>query len=231
MKEISEHPQTIGFMERILVCYYLIFGRHKTARRKRRKIAKVQFDNAISNAPSNAIAIDCGANIGAFTSLFLDKGFRVHAFEPDPIAAEILLRNVNNNPRLTFMPVAVGAGNSRARLFRSIGFEAAPESKTVSSSLLTRKDGDKNNYIEVDVINLLEYIENIPERIAVLKVDIEGAEVALLEELISTGIHRHIDFIFVETHERISFDVALRTARLRAKIRSQKLSNFNLDHN
>ena len=228
---INKEQKPRGFNYAAFVFYYLIFGRHKLARRKRRKLAGKQFEDALNNAPENAIAIDCGANIGYITGLLLDKGFRVHAFEPDPVAAEVLLRKVGSNPRLSFNPVAVGAAKGRAKLFRTSDFESSPANKTVSSSLLARKESDPKNYVDVEVINLLEYIEAIPDRISMLKIDIEGAEVELLEALIESGLEKKIDFIFVETHERISFHIALQTARLRARIRTQNLTNFNLDHN
>lgn len=217
-------------MEIIYTIYYLVLGRHKLARRKRRKIAKARFDQALDCAPHNSIVFDCGANYGSFTSLFLDRGFQVYAFEPDPLAAEGLIKRFGNHPKLKFHPVAVGAKKSRTKLFRAKEFDTSPEYKTISSSLLVRKDGDQDNYVEVDVINLLEYIETIPGQIAIMKIDIEGTEVEILEELIRNGMHRKIDFIFVETHERISFGIAFRTARLRAKIHVRGLDHINLDH-
>ena len=54
---------------------------------------------------------------------------------------------------------------------------------------------------EVETINLSEFILELECVVKVLKMDIEGAEVAVLRELISSNAIRVVRHLFVETHE------------------------------
>ena len=57
--------------------------------------------------------------------------------------------------------------------------------------------------IEVRQINFISYLENLDEDIGILKIDIEGAEVELLEALFDRpDILKRVHHIFAETHER-----------------------------
>lgn len=223
------------FKEKIWVAaiapYFLLRSKFKLGKKLRRKAARKEFETAMDSAPTNSIVLDCGANVGSFTEMFLNKGFRVHAFEPDPLAGKLLLEKFGANPLLTFHAAAVGIESGSAKLFRHNEFTENPVFWTIASSLLKRKICDENHFIEVQVLDFIEYIQNIPERIAILKMDIEGAEIPILERILDLGLHKNIGFIFVETHERISFNCAIRTAVIRARIFLNRLGNFNLDHN
>ncbi len=215
----------------LLTLGFLVRATTKFRKKDYRRTAKQIFAAVIQAAPEDGIAIDCGANVGAITGLFLERGLRVYAFEPDPVASERLLAQYGQNPNLVFHPVAVGIASSQQLLYRRKEFEENPEYWTMSSSLLRRKVCDDRHSIEVEVVDFIEFLQGIPERISILKMDIEGAEVGILEKLLDTGLHNKIDFIFVETHGRISLDCAFRTARIRARIQANGFSHFNLDHN
>lgn len=214
-----------------LVPYYLFFVRNHFVRKRRRIRAKDRFQQVLAAAQPDAIAIDCGANVGYVTGLFLEKGLEVHSFEPDPVAADRLLQRHGDKKKLIFHPAAVCVESGKARLFRRRNFESAPLGSTESSSLLKRKTSDDDNYVEVEVVNLIEYLKTLPKNIAIMKMDIEGSEVALLEKMLDTEIYKKIDFLLVETHEGISLSCAFRTAKLRAKIKALHLADkINLDH-
>lgn len=214
-----------------LTVFYLIRAKTKIGKKHRRKVAKEIFSKAIREAGAGSVAIDCGANVGNIAGLFLEQGLQVHAFEPDPIAAGLLTEKHGKNTNLHFHFAAVGIKPGRQHLYRRKEFDENPEYWTISSSLLQRKVCDDNNSVEVDVIDLLDYIDRLPGSIAIMKMDIEGGEVEILEKILDSGLYRKIGLIFVETHERISLDCALRTAKIRARIHADKLENFNLDHN
>ena len=79
-------------------------------------------------------------------------------------------------------------------------------------------------------MDFIDFLQALPEPISILKMDIEGAEIEILEKLLDTGLHTKIALIFVETHGRISLACAWRTDRIRARIHAAGFSNFNLDH-
>ena len=60
------------------------------------------------------------------------------------------------------------------------------------------------NAIKVDVINFSEYLEKKSENFdkIIVKMDIEGAEVDLLEHLILRGSMKNIDILYVEFHSQ-----------------------------
>jgi len=65
--------------------------------------------------------------------------------------------------------------------------------------------------------------------IGVLKIDIEGSEVALLERLLNDPVCDRIDHIFVETHERSLPELAARTDALRQAARFRTHPRIEMD--
>ena len=59
--------------------------------------------------------------------------------------------------------------------------------------------------------------------------DVEGVEHAILRKLIERGLHKRIERIFVETHERQVPELQMDTDELRALIKSMNITNINLD--
>ena len=71
-------------------------------------------------------------------------------------------------------------------------------SSVISSKSNIREEGA----IEIQQVDFIRYLENLNEDIGLLKMDIEGAEVDLLEALFDRpDILNRIDHIFAETHE------------------------------
>ena len=55
--------------------------------------------------------------------------------------------------------------------------------------------------LEVETINHAEFILKLGSVVKILKMDIEGSEVAVLRELIASNAIRLVRHLFVETHE------------------------------
>ncbi|MEO3942031.1 FkbM family methyltransferase [Paenarthrobacter nicotinovorans] len=124
------------------------------------------------------LVLDVGANIGNHSLYFAAVcGAQVISFEPLPLAAEILQRNVDSNSLQEHIEVrrkALGEGRSKAKLDKmdlsNVGattFELSPE-------------GD----FDVSALDL----EGILERVSLIKVDAEGMDLSVLKgatELIS----------------------------------------------
>ena len=146
-------------------------------------------------------------------------------------ARQVLERRYGNNTKLEVVPAAVGTRSDTALLRRHKNFESNPEYLTISSSIVNRPNVDDQNSEQVRVINLIDHIEKFQGEISILKLDIEGSEVPILQSLLDSGLHQKVKFIFVETHERFSHEIAWQTAQLRARIKKYHLSHINLDHN
>jgi Methyltransferase FkbM domain len=115
-------------------------------------------------------------------------------------------------------------------LFRSPAFAINPDRYVQASSLFAAKaDVTSTNSIIVEQIDLIPFIAELPDRVALLKLDIEGSEVPILERLLATGVVSRVDCIFAETHERIIPELVIRTAALRQRIERESLLHINLD--
>ena len=85
------------------------------------------------------------------------------------------------------------------------------------------------DYIFAQGINFLEFLENLDCEVGIIKMDIEGGEVDLLELMLERDdLLEKIDFIFVETHEKKSPNQLKRVRSLRAKALKLKRPRINL---
>ena len=75
----------------------------------------------------------------------------------------------------------------------------------------------------VECIDLDAFIRGLERRVRILKLDIEGSEIAVLNRLMDTGAIHLVDVVVVETHERLSPDLQISTDALRKRIAAEGL--------
>ena len=213
----------------LFILKWYFFGRLKVGRKSRKIKALGDFNNALGFLQKGSLVIDAGANVGEFTKLFLDKGFKVHAFEPDSIALKELKKKCETSKELKLYEAAVGLKNERQKLYRYRKFDESNPYSTQGSSLLNYRSGKNKPFIEIKVIDFIEYLKQQTDSISLLKMDIEGIEIDILNKIIDEDLHKKIKFIFVETHERFSHSLGLETAKLKLRIKKLKIRNINLD--
>ncbi len=180
------------------------------------------------------VAVDCGANVGKVTAALAKTGARVIAFEPDPLAYNELKEAFEGVKNVELVNAAVGVKDGVARLHRAEDFAQKPKRRTVKSSLLSGGRGmADDNYVDVDMVNFPEALRLLlkeTKEIAFLKMDIEGAELELLEVMDAEGLLDPIRFTVVETHERKFPDLQPRYEKLRADFADKYSANkVNLD--
>lgn len=185
------------------------------------------FRKFVHDIAPGGLMIDCGANAGEVSKLFLDKGFMVHAFEPDPAALAVLERAFGSNPKLVIHRQAVSTAPGRLVLHRTA--DASGPSPSVSSSLVRRDIHSEAQGVEVEVIDLFAFMDGLGRKVDVLKMDIEGAEADILEEMLRRRYDRKIGTVLVETHERFSPDLARRIGEVRRQYAALGVTNVNLD--
>lgn len=187
------------------------------ARRRRQRAAKAAFAGALAKLGPKDVAVDLGANAGEFTVPMARTGAQVLAFEPDPHAAGLLRAAVQSFENVEIFEVAAGVEAGEATLFRHAAFTRDPDRRSKSSSLF----GEKRNVgaegaLSVTVVDFPAFLAELGP-VALMKVDIEGAEVPLLEAMFARGLAAQVAQIFVETHERALPELAERTAALKAR--------------
>jgi FkbM family methyltransferase len=169
--------------------------------------------------PVGAVALDCGANVGVMTAALARQGATVHAFEPNPHAFGVLAGRFHKAPHVVCHNAAVGCGAGRMPLFlHELSFGDEVLYSNGSSLLSDKPNVSPDRSIEVEVVNLAEFIRGLQREVAVMKMDIEGAEVSVLEHLIATDTMGLVREAFIETHENKIPSLADRTARLKAAL-------------
>lgn len=202
-------------------------------KRKRRKYLRRQCDRQFKEhfdrLKAGDIVIDCGANLGVFTDSMSAKGATVYAFEPDPYAFAQLSKIVADRPNVILRQAAVGVSDGVVTLYRAPDFDAEPDRLSQSSSVFADKlNIDTGTAFEVAQVDLAAFIEALPDRVRLLKIDIEGAEVPVLEALLDSGAINRVDKAFVETHETRIPSLVPRTEALRSRIARECPQRVNL---
>ena len=168
-----------------------------------RRDLKIGFEEAVCRS-EGMTCIDLGANIGKYTRKMASGTKQVIAFEPDPWSLAALHANTADLDNVRIENAAAGTSERMVLLYRHARFEEDPTFYSISSSVIANKRNvSKEKAIEVRQINFISYLENLDEDIGILKIDIEGAEVELLEALFDRpDILKRVHHIFAETHER-----------------------------
>ncbi len=148
--------------------------------------------------------IDLGANVGAYTRKMAEAAGKVIAFEPDPWACAALRINVADFDNVRIENAAAGTSDDWVLLYRHARFDREPHRYSQSSSIVAGKNNVAGREgLKVRQIDFVRYLQDLDEDVGILKIDIEGAEVDLLEALFDRpGVLNRIGHIFVETHEK-----------------------------
>lgn len=200
------------------------------------RIARAErlFKAALAGLGPGALAIDCGANIGEYTLPMARTGADVIAFEPDPVIFRHLETALEAWPNATLQAAAVSTRTGHTRLLRSPYFADDAVSESVKSTILpTARTRDRNggwremdheNYVEVPMVNLVALLEREIARrgqVALLKMDIEGAELDILEAVHRKGLFARIGLTVVEMHGFRFPETRPRIRRIKAAIRKR----------
>lgn len=152
-------------------------------------------------APLNfSLALDVGANVGNWTNCFakFHKNARVHAFEIIPGTFSILERNTNSiDARITLNKFGLSDSNGFVDVF------VDPTSNVLSSVYDFSQYGGTGGIVEKCEVRVGDnYIEsNNIKFIDFLKVDVEGAESAVLHGFINTLKAKKIRLIQFEYNQ------------------------------
>jgi FkbM family methyltransferase len=139
--------------------------------------------------------IDCGSHIGMSILFFkiLYPHAKVLGFEPAPHTFAFLKENVDVNNLLDVDVVNKAVSNAEGKM-KFFGDDS------LTSSLLKSRGGHE---IEVDVTKISKYIDR---PVDFLKMDVEGAEGLVFEDLVSSGKLNLIKQMIVEYHHHIEKD-------------------------
>ena len=202
------------------VRYNPITERVQLALRNERAVSFPEIGLVVPISPDDII-IDCGANVGDITSRCARTGAIIHAFEPHPACVAILRKRFAAVSTVHIHHAGVMDKDCTGTLSAPAPNENYDNLETsIAASFLIPHDGAK---AEVPCIDLAKFIMGLPRPVALLKMDIEGAEVSVLNHLIDTGAIDRVKMAIVETHERLAPELAEATPRLRQRIKERDL--------
>ncbi len=176
------------------------------------------------------ILIDLGANIGDITSRLAKTKAKVFAFEPDPVAFKILSRRFRFIKNVICINKGVMARAGKLKLYPCNPNQTDRVQASVGSSFVPAKNQTKFSLGVVECIGFNDFICELNAPIKFVKMDIEGAEVEVLNSVLDFGTYRLIDKMVVETHDQQILSLKKATDSLKARILSYKLDEkINLD--
>lgn len=182
--------------------------------------------------PKNPLIIDCGANQGDISLFFLKRGATVYAFEPDPLAFQILKKRTANYSNIEINQKAVGTNDGKINLFlhQERENQDRDDAYTVSSSIVKEKiNVNSKNSVEVEIIDFIVYLNRFDKPIDLIKMDIEGAEIEILEKIIEKQIYNNFNLLVVETHENKIPSHIEKIQNIKKLIRENNINNIKLN--
>lgn len=210
--------------------------KRRQERNQRAARAHGLMQGIISMLKPNDIVFECGANIGEVAAPLLETGATVHAFEPDPFAFDKLKNRIGNNANAVLHNVAVGTTTGTINLMRASNFDSNPKGASVRSTVVQggrNINENEENIISVQQLDLLDFIrKHVTDNgeIAFLKMDIEGAELDILEKMADQNLFDNIRLTVVETHEKKFKELRSRFRAIRERITAEyPITKVNLD--
>ncbi len=156
--------------------------------------------------------LDCGANLGQgyawFSKYFHHPNVSFELFEPNPNCfAHLHKLNDVINGKVKLNPFGIGTEDGDVKFF---GLDQA-EGGALSQGGSIVKSHNSNHYsasdassIDVKLVDFSKYLQSKASQFnkIIVKMDIEGAEVELLEKMIADNSIRFINVLYVEFHSQ-----------------------------
>lgn len=170
------------------------------------------------------LVIDCGANVGSVAGPLAATGATVICFEPDPEPFKELDKALGALDNVELAAVAVGIKAGKVPLFRGERFEENPIVASRRSTIMPGANRMEGAALEVEVANLIPLLQDWvarPGGIAFLKLDVEGAELDILTEMLRLDLFSGIGLTVAELHGykfpqlKPEFDALRRTIKAR----------------
>jgi FkbM family methyltransferase len=171
----------------------------------------------ILNKNSIVYSFGIGEDISFDKAIIENHGCYVFAFDPTPKSIA-WIKDQKLPPNFTFFEYGIASETGY------VNFNLPKNSKHVSGSIIGHQNVDKNNSVSVLMKCLSDIIAELGhDHIDVLKIDIEGYEYDVINNILSSSAE--IDQILIELHERFFVDGKEKTAKL---LKSMKENGYAL---
>lgn len=194
------------------------------------KYHKIFYDFYLrSQNNEKLVFVDGGCHNGVFSDIALACGAISYAFEPNIYLCAFLKNLYKNNPDFILSQRAISNKNDKT-IFYDLADDVVSQGASIIKSN-TRIDLQKQGY-EVWMVDFCEFIKELLQKhgkINFIKLDIEGAEFDVLDAFIEQKLWENIEYIMVETHERLFDNPNEKLNTLKSKISKNNISNIYLD--
>jgi FkbM family methyltransferase len=155
-------------------------------------------DYAFKSKTQNPVIVDCGANIG-IAMLYFKYCYpqaQLYCFEPNPNVFKLLNQNRDYNKLgdVTLYPVAL------SNFVGQIPFFMDDNAGTLLSSVDEKRGG--SNVINCQAQKLSDYLKHF-ESVDLIKMDVEGSEWMIVDDLKESGSLIKIQQLIIEYHHKI----------------------------
>ena len=159
---------------------------------------------------NNAILIDIGANIG-ITSLFFSKFnyiYKIYGFEPIQETYKQAIYNLQLNKNIHKVEWIKNIGLGKDDRKETFLFDKNTKGNTGVRGLLSPSYTNNRGAIETDVlicdasVEIINILNENKDKKVIVKMDCEGAEYEILDNLYKSGVINKIDVILLEWHDK-----------------------------
>ena len=146
------------------------------------------------------VVLDLGANVGYYSLLaaqLVGKEGKVYSFEPEPKNFSVLLKNIELNGYDNIVPVQKAVSDTSGKITFFLH-----NRDTGAHTIYQPEPGERQftESIEVETVTLDEFLNGKENHVNVVKVDVEGAEMAVLTGM-KNMIKENQDLkMFIEFH-------------------------------
>lgn len=177
-----------------------------------------------------SLVLDCGANVGHISKLLASTGATVIAFEPDPIAFKKLSIRCGDKKNVTLIQKAVWDKNSVIKFYSHEESTGKESCYTVGSSIIAEKINVSTKKVQpVEVLDLVEFMQQQNRKINLVKLDVEGAEIAILKRILATEAWHLFDRMYVETHETKIPSQAIELDWIKIQLKEKNIRHIRLN--
>ena len=164
----------------------------------------------------NSIFIDVGGHLGNFShNIYKKYKCTIYAFEPLKNNFDKMAKNLSSFPKIICVNSALSNFDGETYI-SSLG---------ASSSLFDRNEGGVSSKISVKSFSTFVKEENL-EIIDLVKMNIEGSEYELLDEIIESGCINKIKYLQIQFHNFVN-DAPRKRKDIRNKLKLTHINKFN----
>ena len=148
-----------------------------------------------STNPTPQLIYDCGANVGIAMVFFkiLYPEVKIVSFEPNPKAFNYIKKNIESNKFKHVYPYQVALSDSNGEI--DLYFD---EDNLVTGSLNKERDLF-DNAVKVKTVLLSDYLKE-EQSVDILKIDVEGAEIQVFEDITTKNLITKTKTYMIEYH-------------------------------